>query len=159
MTFVIDKSANLLASGDADVHPTLLDGAVQDVPRRFYSTKYRPDIDGLCCLAVLLVVFYHVFPRQVRGGFIGVDIFFVISGYLITSIILRELHYGAFRLSHFYARRIRRIFPALAVVLVASFAAGWFILAPKDYAALGANIAGGAGFASNFVLLQQTGYF
>ena len=110
-------------------------------------------------MAVLLVVCFHVFPRQVRGGFVGVDIFFVISGYLITSIILRELSNKTFRLGHFYARRIKRIFPALALVLFASFIAGWFILPPKEFISLGESIAGGAGFSANFVLLGQTGYF
>jgi peptidoglycan/LPS O-acetylase OafA/YrhL len=122
-----------------------------------HSETYRPDIDGLRCIAVLLVVGFHAFPTAsaLRFGFIGVDIFFVISGYLITSMILRD----DFRISRFYARRIKRIFPALAVILVVTFAAGWLILSPNEFASLGANIAGGAAFSSNFVLLHQTGYF
>jgi peptidoglycan/LPS O-acetylase OafA/YrhL len=122
-----------------------------------HSETYRPDIDGLRCIAVLLVVGFHAFPTAsaLRFGFIGVDIFFVISGYLITSMILRD----DFRISRFYARRIKRIFPALAVILVVTFAAGWLILSPNEFASLGANIAGGTAFSSNFVLLHQTGYF
>src|SRR6516225_8327017 len=93
----------------------------QHATRLSHSEKYRPDIDGLRCIAVLLVVGYHGFPGALRFGFIGVDIFFVISGYLITSMILQD----DFRISRFYARRIKRIFPALAVVLAATFVAGW----------------------------------
>jgi peptidoglycan/LPS O-acetylase OafA/YrhL len=127
----------------------------QHATRLSHSEKYRPDIDGLRCIAVLLVVGYHGFPGALRFGFIGVDIFFVISGYLITSMILQD----DFRISRFYARRIKRIFPALAVILVAAFAAGWLVLSPSEFESLGANIAGGAAFTSNFVLLHQTGYF
>jgi peptidoglycan/LPS O-acetylase OafA/YrhL len=120
--------------------------------------KYRPDIDGLRCLAVLLVVGFHASPK-VKAGFVGVDVFFVISGFLITSIILRELESNSFRFTRFYARRIKRIFPALTMVLVASFGIGLFILSPRELTSLGANIVGGAAFSSNFVLLHQTGYF
>ena len=81
------------------------------------STKYRLDIDGLRAIAVMLVVIFHAFPEAMPGGFIGVDIFFVISGFLITAIIVRELERKRFSLLGFYNRRIRRIFPALIVVL------------------------------------------
>ncbi|MBZ5606663.1 MAG: acyltransferase [Acidobacteriia bacterium] len=121
--------------------------------------KYRADIDGLRALAVLSVVVYHAFPRVVTGGFAGVDIFFVISGYLISSIILGDLGKGAFSFRHFYARRIRRIFPALILVLAACFAVGWFTLLPREYEQLGKHIAGGAGFISNFVFWKEAGYF
>ena len=129
----------------------------QHATRLSHSEKRRPDIDGLRCIAVLLVVGYHAFPTAsvLRFGFIGVDIFFVISGYLITSMILQD----GFRIGRFYVRRIRRIFPSLVVVLVAAFAAGWLLLSPNELNSLGANIAGGAAFTSNFVLLHQTGYF
>ena len=80
--------------------------------------SYSPDIDGLRALAVLSVVLFHAFPEWIHGGFIGVDIFFVISGYLISSIIYKGLDDGSFSFGDFYIRRIKRIFPALIVVLV-----------------------------------------
>jgi peptidoglycan/LPS O-acetylase OafA/YrhL len=83
------------------------------------SERYRPDIDGLRAIAVMLVVNFHGFPQAMPGGFTGVDIFFVISGFLITGIIARELGENRFSLVGFYVRRIRRIFPALIVVLCA----------------------------------------
>jgi peptidoglycan/LPS O-acetylase OafA/YrhL len=120
---------------------------------------YRPDIDGLRAVAVLLVVGFHVFPEWVPGGFVGVDVFFVISGFLITGILLQEMQAGEFSFARFYARRIRRIFPALIIVLLACFIAGWLILLPDEMRALGKHIAGSAGFVSNFVLLGDSGYF
>jgi peptidoglycan/LPS O-acetylase OafA/YrhL len=121
--------------------------------------QYRADIDGLRAVAVLAVVGYHAFPDWCRGGFVGVDVFFVISGYLISTIIMRGLQQHRFLLHEFYARRVRRIFPALALVLAASFALGWFTLLPHEYAQLGKHVAGGAGFISNFVLWAEAGYF
>jgi peptidoglycan/LPS O-acetylase OafA/YrhL len=121
--------------------------------------RYRPDIDGLRAIAVLSVVAFHAFPTWIRGGFIGVDIFFVISGFLISSIIFENLERGTFSFTEFYARRIRRIFPALILVLAASYAVGWFILLADEYKQLGKHIAAGAGFLSNFVLWEETGYF
>jgi peptidoglycan/LPS O-acetylase OafA/YrhL len=105
------------------------------------------------------VVAFHAFPRSVTGGFIGVDVFFVISGYLITSIILENLGKGTFSFRAFYARRIKRIFPALILVLVANYAFGWFVLLPDEFKQLSNHIAGGAGFVSNFVLWNEAGYF
>ncbi|MDB5845012.1 MAG: acyltransferase, partial [Polaromonas sp.] len=87
---------------------------------------YRADIDGLRAVAVLSVVIYHAFPTKLAGGFIGVDIFFVISGFLISTIILNNLRSGTFSYLEFYRRRIRRIFPALVVVLLACLGLGWF---------------------------------
>ena len=121
--------------------------------------KYRPDIDGLRAIAVLAVVAFHAFPTAIRGGFIGVDVFFVISGYLISTIIFENLDKGTFSFSQFYARRIRRIFPALILVLAACFVYGWFVLLADDFKQLGRHIAAGAGFASNFVLWNEAGYF
>ena len=123
------------------------------------ETAYRPDIDGLRCIAVMLVVAYHLFPKAVRGGFIGVDIFFVISGYLITSILWSDLRKGTYSIVSFYQRRIRRIFPALIVVLAATLGIGWFILSPEELLSLGQTIIGGATFSANIVLLNQISYF
>ncbi len=120
---------------------------------------YRADIDGLRGIAILSVVAFHAFPKQVRGGFVGVDVFFVISGYLISSIIVRSLSQDRFTLTGFYARRIRRLFPALIVVLAACLAVGWVSLLANEYKQLGKHIAGGAGFSSNLVLWNESGYF
>lgn len=121
--------------------------------------KYRPDIDGLRAVAVLSVVAFHAFPAWIKGGFIGVDVFFVISGFLISTIIFENLDRGTFSFAEFYARRIKRIFPALLLVLVASFAFGWFALLADEYKQLGKHIAAGAGFVSNLVLWSEAGYF
>lgn len=121
--------------------------------------KYRPDIDGLRAIAILSVVAYHAFPNAVRGGFIGVDIFFVISGYLISTIIFGSLERNSFSFVEFYSRRIKRIFPALLLVLITCFAFGWFALWADEYAQLGKHIAGGAGFVSNFLFWYESGYF
>ncbi|MBN3729526.1 acyltransferase family protein [Burkholderia sp. Tr-20390] len=120
---------------------------------------YRPDIDVLRALAVVSVVVFHAFPGVFPGGFVGVDIFFVISGYLITSHILRELEEGRFSLGSFYSRRIRRILPALLIVLVGAYVMGWFNLLPDEFGALGKHIAGGALSVANLVLWKEAGYF
>lgn len=121
--------------------------------------SYRPDIDGLRAVAVLAVLVYHAFPSILPGGFFGVDIFFVISGYLITGIIHQQMLENRFSIAQFYARRIRRIFPALILVVAVTFAIGWFVLPLHDMQSLGTNIAGGAIFVQNFILLGQVGYF
>lgn len=123
------------------------------------SGGYRADIDGLRALAILPVVGYHAFPEVFVGGFIGVDIFFVISGFLISGIIFRKLEQGSFSSIEFYSRRVRRIFPALILVLAASYVAGWFLLDAEELQQLGKHIAGGAGFVSNFILQGESGYF
>jgi peptidoglycan/LPS O-acetylase OafA/YrhL len=120
---------------------------------------YRRDIDGLRGLAVIAVVLFHAFPAIAPGGFVGVDVFFVISGFLITRIIAGGLHDGTFTFSSFYARRIRRIFPALAMVLGATLVAGWFWLYADALQRLGRHVAAGVLFVSNLVLWQETGYF
>ena len=121
--------------------------------------RYRPDIDGLRALAVGIVMIFHAFPARLPGGFVGVDVFFVISGYLISGIILEAHARGRFTFANFYARRIRRIFPALGVVLAAVIAAGWFVLYADDYARLGYHAAAGAAFFSNFALWREASYF
>ena len=124
-----------------------------------HSLPYRPDIDGLRALAILPVVLFHAFPSLIPGGFTGVDIFFVISGYLITSILLKDIHAGTYSIKSFYIRRIRRIFPALGLVLLCSLAFGWLILTPEEYERLGKHTAGGVGFIANLMLLKEVGYF
>lgn len=121
--------------------------------------EYRPDIDGLRAVAVLAVVVFHAFPTLLRGGFVGVDVFFVISGYLISGIIFRGLQNDNFSFTTFYSHRVKRIFPALLLVLAASFAAGWFVLLPNEFTQLGKHIATGAGFIQNFALWFEDGYF
>jgi peptidoglycan/LPS O-acetylase OafA/YrhL len=123
------------------------------------SDRYRPDIDGLRAIAVMLVVSFHAFPEAMPGGFIGVDIFFVISGFLITGIIVRELEQQRFSLLAFYHRRVRRIFPALIVVLGATLVLGWLWMLPAAYAQLSADVFASAAFFSNIALLLQSGYF
>ena len=121
--------------------------------------KYRPDIDGLRAIAVLSVVIYHAFPDTLKAGFIGVDIFFVISGYLISSIIFENIDRGSFSFGQFYGRRIKRIFPALTLVLLSCLVFGWFGLLGDEFKQLGKHTAAGAGFVSNFFLWQEVGYF
>ena len=121
--------------------------------------KYRPDIDGLRSIAVLSVVIYHAFPYKLPGGFIGVDIFFVISGFLVSSIIFGGLNDTTFTFKVFYARRIKRIFPALILLFVAVYSFGWFVLTADEYMQLGKHMAAGVGFVSNFVFLNEAGYF
>ena len=121
--------------------------------------KYRPDIDGLRAIAVFSVVMFHAFPEILPGGFIGVDIFFVISGFLISTIIFENIANHSFSFIDFYCRRIRRIFPALIVVIAASFAFAWFVLLPAEFKQLGKHMVGGAGFFSNLLLWSESGYF
>ncbi len=122
---------------------------------------WRPDIDGLRALAVLAVIAYHYAPSRLPGGFVGVDIFFVISGYLITGILAKAFEQKSFGpvLLDFYERRIRRIFPALILVLAVSLVVGWLVLFAFEYDALGKHTAAGAGFVQNIVLWRETGYF
>ncbi len=123
------------------------------------DARYRADIDGLRAVSILLVVGYHAQQSMVPGGYIGVDIFFVISGFLITRIILTQARAGTFSSLEFYARRIRRIFPALTVVLAATYLIGWFVLLPDGFALLGRSTAAGVAFVSNLFQLSQIGYF
>lgn len=120
---------------------------------------YRPDIDGLRAVAVLSVVIYHALPRWLGGGFVGVDIFFVISGYLISTIIFGGLERGDFSFVDFYRRRIKRIFPSLLTVLAAALIFGWFALLSDEFAMLGKATVAGAGFVANFLFRQDSVYF
>lgn len=126
---------------------------------RNVSTAYRPDIDGLRAVAILSVILFHAFPSVLQGGFVGVDIFFVISGFLISSIIFKSLQRGSFSFSSFYSHRIKRIFPALIFVLVVSYVVGWFILFPNEFKQLGGHIVASASFFQNFNLAREDVYF
>lgn len=119
---------------------------------------YRPDIDGLRAVAVIGVLLFHA-DFGLPGGYVGVDVFFVISGFLITSLILRDLRNGTFSIFEFWERRIRRILPALAVVTAFTLIAGYFILLPADYRALGTGVISLVVFSSNIKFWLETSYF
>lgn len=121
--------------------------------------NYRREIDGLRALAVLPVIFFHAGLPPFTGGFVGVDIFFVISGYLITSIILADLKTGNFSIANFYERRARRILPALFFVMAVTFPLAWIFLLPGDMQDYSQSIAAVSVFASNFLFWSESGYF
>jgi peptidoglycan/LPS O-acetylase OafA/YrhL len=116
----------------------------KSVGRGAHTLDYRADIDGLRAVAVLLVLAFHAAPGTLRGGFIGVDVFFVISGFLISTILFRSLQAGQFSYAEFYVRRIRRIFPALVTVLLFTALAGSWLLLPSELHQLGRHVAAGA---------------
>jgi peptidoglycan/LPS O-acetylase OafA/YrhL len=134
-------------------------GAAMKGPNPLHAAGYLPHIDGLRAIAVIAVVIFHAFPKALPGGFIGVDIFFVISGFLITTIIMRSHAAGNFSYRDFYARRVRRIFPALMLVLAATLAFGWYVLLNEEFVELGKQATGGALFVANFVFWWKAGYF
>jgi len=123
------------------------------------APDYRPDIDGLRAVAVLAVILFHAELDAFSGGYVGVDIFFVISGFIITRLIAPQIARGEFSLVDFYERRIRRLFPALFVMLLVSTLVGALILLPDDFASLSRNALGAAGFVANIFYWMQTGYF
>lgn len=120
---------------------------------------YRADIDGLRAIAVLAVVFYHASIAPFTGGFVGVDIFFVISGYLISSIIIADMRHGRFSFVLFYERRIRRLFPALFSMIAVTTIAAVVLFLPVHFREYGQSLFGAAIFASNFVFWEEAGYF
>ena len=120
---------------------------------------YRPDIDGLRAVAVGMVLIYHAFPTWLPAGLLGVDVFFVISGYLITQLVSVALHAGTFSLLEFYRRRVRRIVPALLLTLGMCAAFGWFVLTPVELENLGGAIRWSAPFLANSYFANSTGYF
>ena len=121
--------------------------------------SYRPDIDALRGVAVLLVVMFHAFPEVIPGGFIGVDVFFVISGYLITTLICRDISEQRFSFGQFYVRRILRLFPAAFVVLFMSLLAALFLMTPGEKQSFGLQLIGAVTFTSNVTHWLQSGYF
>ena len=142
------------------MHPPLHCNAPASAHLHAAPDSYRPDIDGLRAVAVLAVVLNHLSSSLIPGGFVGVDVFFVISGYLITGIIGREIDEGRFTFARFYERRARRIFPALFAMLAATLTAGYFLLLPSDYVRAFQGALATVFFASNLMLWkQQAGYF
>ena len=121
--------------------------------------QYRPEIDGLRAVAVLSVILFHSGIGVAAGGYVGVDVFFVISGYLIASIILAEISAGRFSLLRFYERRARRILPALLLVTIVATIPAWVVLLPVALHRFGDSVIGVATFTSNFVFWRQQGYF
>jgi peptidoglycan/LPS O-acetylase OafA/YrhL len=124
-----------------------------------FAQLYRADIDGLRAVAIVFVVLFHAFPTQVPGGFIGVDIFFVISGYLITLIVLRRIRNGTFNLIDFYKSRAYRLLPTLIIVLTTCMIAGWFTMLPDELKSLGSHVFWSTIFSENFLLMKEHGYF
>jgi peptidoglycan/LPS O-acetylase OafA/YrhL len=123
------------------------------------NISYRSDLDGLRAIAVISVVFYHFFPASAKFGFLGVDIFFVISGYLITSIIFKDISAKKFSFINFWCKRIRRLFPALIATLFVTYIFSIFILLPDEFEKLGKHMFSSAFFFYNFNLFTETGYF
>jgi peptidoglycan/LPS O-acetylase OafA/YrhL len=122
------------------------------------SIEYRPEIDGLRALAVIPVLLYHA-RLGASGGFVGVDVFFVISGFLITAMLLKRMEAAPLDLLDFWERRVRRIFPALAVVTLTTLVAGWFLLLPADYKELGESVCAQTLLSSNVFFWRHTSYF
>src|SRR5436309_10032587 len=137
-------------------HAEKAEAGAPAMPRQL---KYRSDIDGLRAIAVVPVVLYHAGVQSFAGGFVGVDVFFVISGYLITALVASEVRGGHFSLVRFYERRIRRIFPALFTVVAFSCVTASFFFMPMDFKRFGASVAAMTLFASNFLFWRQSGYF
>lgn len=123
------------------------------------SLHYRPEIDGLRAIAVIPVVFFHAGFSLFSGGFVGVDVFFVISGYLITSILLKEMEKGTFSILNFYERRARRILPALFFVIFCCLPFAWFLLTPEDLKAFSTSLISVALFISNIYFYRNADYF
>jgi peptidoglycan/LPS O-acetylase OafA/YrhL len=121
--------------------------------------KYRPDIDGLRAIAIISVVLFHAFRDIFKGGFIGVDIFFVISGFLISTILFSSIEENRYSILEFYVKRIRRIFPALITVMVATIFIAWYVLFSDELERFGRHMTSGITFVSNFVFWRESGYF
>jgi len=155
---VLQRSADMgIAAGRSSEEP-----AVRHAPGKA-ERGYRPEIDGLRAIAVVLVILYHakipIAGRDVfTGGFIGVDVFLVISGYLISSILLREIASGRFSVASFYERRARRILPALYVVLFATLPGAWLLLLPETAKFYGGSLFSAAASVSNIFFWHETSY-
>ncbi|OQR86729.1 acyltransferase 3, partial [Achlya hypogyna] len=162
----MDEQRTPVVGGHFELSTPRDDGLCDDTtpvvqpPPPTHALKYRPDIDGLRCLAVVPVVLFHAYPTSVPGGFIGVDVFFVISGFLISGILFKEVQQRKFTYANFYSRRIRRIFPALILVLTFTLVAGCFWYLEDALVSMADTLAAGVVFGANIqvLLLKQT-YF
>ena len=143
---------NYLYHGDRPVFASSLELSLK-------STYFHQDIQGLRGISILSLILYHAWPRLVPGGFVGVDIFFAISGFVITNTIFHDYSTGAFSITNFYRRRIRRIFPALYTMFGFTFCISWFVLTPDEYKQLGKTALSSVFFSSNIEFLKLVGYF
>lgn len=121
--------------------------------------KFRTDINGLRAIAVIAVMLFHFNAAWMPGGFVGVDVFFVISGFLMTGIIFKDLEHEKFSILKFYVARANRIIPALAALCLVLMVFGWFYLTPFDYKLLGKHAASSMTFLSNISYWKESGYF
>ena len=140
----------------------LLDSAIEPKPCRRASIQpfvYRPEIDGLRAIAISGVFLFHLSRHWLPGGFVGVDVFFVISGYLITSILCQDCEAGRFSLTKFYQRRIARLFPAFFTVALVTLAATWLVYTPQDFASAGSNLVAASLSLANMKYMSQGNYF
>lgn len=133
--------------------------SILNIASGLHNQKYRSDIDGMRALAVGLVLICHGFPTLLPGGFIGVDIFFVLSGYLITSILINDFQKERFSLKTFYERRVRRIFPALTTVLIFILIVSWYCLFSTEFSLIGKHISASTLFSENLLLWSESSYF
>lgn len=124
-----------------------------------HSLAYNRQLDSLRGVAVLLVLAFHIYPNIFSFGYVGVDVFFVLSGYLITGIIISKIESDTFSFLEFYRNRIRRIFPAMLIVLWATLAAGYLFLFPSEFANLAKHIQSSTLFYQNFRLISESGYW
>jgi peptidoglycan/LPS O-acetylase OafA/YrhL len=129
------------------------------IPIVNHSLKYNPSLDGIRGIAILSVLLFHIYPQYFHYGYLGVDLFFVLSGYLITNIIYRKLENDTFSFKEFYRNRIRRIFPAVIIVLLFTLLIGWLFLFPSELENLGKHIKSSAFFYQNFRLIDEVGYW
>ena len=146
-------------SSGSQIPPTVGHGDVVTADEPVARPRLRPDIDGLRAVAVLPVILFHAGTPYFSGGYVGVDVFFVISGYLITAILYREMANDHFSLVTFYERRVRRIIPALVVLMFAVLVVTWFMFLPKDLADTGQSLIATSTFLSNFLFYIKTTYF
>ncbi len=121
-----------------------------------HGIAYRPEIDGVRAVAVLGVILCHAGFTWIPGGFLGVDLFFAVSGYLITAIISADLAHGSFSIARFYERRIRRIVPALMLMLLLTIPPALWLLLPDDIQNFGESLVATSLFANNMLLLANT---